>query len=69
MAAPIGRRTVLAGGAAAISLTFPGVAAHASGHSPSSVGFTLNAEVLDGGEQVTSITLKTAGLGPNDHAC
>ena len=30
--------------------------------------FTLNAEVLDGGEQVTSITLHTARLGPIDPA-
>ena len=32
------------------------------------MGFRLNAEVLDGGEQVTSITLNTARLGPIDPA-
>jgi predicted esterase len=68
MATPIRRRTILAGGAAAVGLSLPGAAAHAAGHSATSVEFTLNAEVLDGGEQVTSITLKTAGLGPIDPA-
>jgi predicted peptidase len=64
MATPVSRRTVLAAGAAAAAgLSLPGVA-YAGGHSTTSVGFTLNAEVLDGGEQVTSITLNTARLGP-----
>ncbi|GAA1029184.1 prolyl oligopeptidase family serine peptidase [Virgisporangium ochraceum] len=65
---PISRRTVLAAGAgaAAAGLTVPG-AAHA-GHSTGSVGFTLNAQVLDGGEQVTSVTLDTSRLGPVDPA-
>jgi predicted peptidase len=69
MAAPIvSRRTLLAAGAAAAGLSLPGVAAYAKGQSTNRVGFTLNAEVLDGGEQVTSITLDTARLGPIDPA-
>jgi predicted peptidase len=68
MAAPISRRTLLtAGAAAAAGLSLPGVAAYAD-DSSERVGFTLNAEVLDGGEQVTSITLHTARLGPIDPA-
>jgi predicted peptidase len=67
MAAPIvSRRTILAAGAAAAGLTLPGVAAYAKGQSTKNVGFTLNAEVLDGGEQVISVTLDTARLGPID---
>jgi predicted peptidase len=71
--AAISRRTVLTAGAGAVAgavagLSLPAVAAHADSHSTASVGFTLNAEVLDGGEQVTSITLETAGLGPIDPA-
>ena len=69
MDTPISRRTILAAGAgAAAGLFVPGVAAYAGNRSTTSVGFTLNAEVLDGGEQVTSITLDTAGLGPIDPA-
>ena len=69
MATPISRRTILAAGAgAAAGLTLPGVAAHAGGHPSSTVGFRLNAKVLDGGEQVISITLNTARLGPIDPA-
>ena len=69
MATPISRRTILAAGAgAAAGLSLPGVAAYAGGHPTTSVGFRLNAEVLDGGEQVTSITLNTARLGPIDPA-
>src|SRR5262245_15549311 len=82
MATPISRRTVLAAGAgAAAGLTLPGAAAGltlpgvahaeadpAGGAKPTRVGFTLNAVVLDGGEQVTSITLDTARLGPIDPA-
>jgi hypothetical protein len=49
-------------------LSLPGVAAYAGGHPSTSVRFRLNAEVLDGGEQVTSITLNTARLGPIDPA-
>jgi len=70
MAMSIRRRTVLAAGAgAAASLTLPGVAAaHGGGRPVTSVRFVLNAEVLDGGEQVTSVTLDTARLGPIDPA-
>lgn len=69
MATSISRRTILAAGAgAAAGLTLPGAAALAGSNSTTSVGFTLNAETLDGGEQVTSITLDTARLGPIDPA-
>ncbi|AGZ41370.1 prolyl oligopeptidase family serine peptidase [Actinoplanes friuliensis] len=69
MASTLSRRTVLAVGAgAAAGLTLPGVAAQAGGHSATRVGFTLDAEVLDGGEQVTSITLDTSRLGRIDPA-
>ncbi|MBL7262232.1 prolyl oligopeptidase family serine peptidase [Paractinoplanes lichenicola] len=66
MTTPISRRTVLAVGAgAAAGLALP-VAAHA--HQAVRARFTLDAEVLDGGEQVTSITLHTARLGRVDPA-
>ncbi|MET0416092.1 MAG: PHB depolymerase family esterase [Actinoplanes sp.] len=66
MGTPISRRTVLAAGAgAAAGLTLPGVAV--AGHQVS-VGFRLDARVLDGGEQVTSVTLDTARLGRIDPA-
>ena len=69
MATPISRRTILAAGAGAVaSLSLPGAAAYAGDPPSTSVGFTLNAEVLDGGEQVISITLDTAWLGPIDPA-
>ena len=69
MATPISRRTILAAGAgAAAGLSLPGVAAHAGGHPATRVGFRLDAETLDGGEQVTSLTLNTARLGPIDRA-
>ncbi len=69
MAAPISRRTFLTTGAAAAGALLPGVtAAYAGRHPNDGVRFTLNAEVLDGGEQVTSITLHTARLGPIDPA-
>jgi predicted esterase len=82
MATPISRRSVLAAGTgAAVGLTVPGPAARATGPAttgpattgpattgPATVPFTLGAETLDGGEQVTSITLRTAGLGPVDPA-
>ena len=63
---PLSRRTVLAAGAgaAAAGLIAPG-AAHAGSRA---VRFTLNAHVLDGGEQVTSVTLDTSRLGPVDAA-
>ncbi|MEV4773483.1 prolyl oligopeptidase family serine peptidase [Micromonospora humida] len=69
MSSSVTRRTVLAGGAgAAIGLALPGPAAHATGHHPASVSFTLDATTLDGGEQVTSVTLDTRRLGPIDPA-
>ncbi|WP_327644711.1 prolyl oligopeptidase family serine peptidase [Micromonospora zamorensis] len=70
MSTSVTRRTVLAGGAgAAIGLALPGTAAHAGGHHhPTSVRFTLDARTLDGGEQVTSVTLETGRLGPIDPA-
>ncbi|HST81129.1 MAG TPA: prolyl oligopeptidase family serine peptidase [Kineosporiaceae bacterium] len=68
MATPISRRTILIAGAATAGVTLPGVAASAEGQPASSVRFRLNAEVLDGGEQVTSITLNTARLGLIDPA-
>ncbi|GAA2333608.1 prolyl oligopeptidase family serine peptidase [Streptomyces kunmingensis] len=69
MATRINRRTVLAAGAGgAAGLSLPGVAAYADNGAPAGVRFTLNAQVLDGGEQVTSITLETARLGPIDPA-
>lgn len=70
MSTPIPRRTILtAAGATAVGLSVPGVAAAAGRPRPSNrITFTLNAETLDGGEQVTSLTLHTAGLGPIDPA-
>ncbi len=69
MATPLSRRTVLAAGTgAAAGLSLPGVAAYADDRAPSSMRFTLNARVLDGGEQVTSVTLDAARLGPIDPA-
>ncbi|GAA4608471.1 poly(3-hydroxybutyrate) depolymerase [Actinoplanes octamycinicus] len=49
----VSRRTLLAAGLALPAAGLPGT----------SVRFTLNAETLDGGEQVTSLTLDTARLG------
>ncbi|MFC8662069.1 prolyl oligopeptidase family serine peptidase [Streptomyces sp. NPDC057199] len=68
MATPTSRRTILAAGTgAALGLSLPGVTAYADdGRATTSVRFTLNAQVLDGGEQVTAITLNTARLGPID---
>lgn len=69
MSMPISRRTILAAGAgAAAGLSLPGAAAHAGDRPIASVGFRLNAAVLDGGEQVTSITLNTARIGQIDPA-
>ncbi|MEV6797188.1 PHB depolymerase family esterase [Micromonospora rifamycinica] len=69
MSTSVTRRTVLAGGAgAAVGLALPGPAAHSSGHRPVSVPFTLDATTLDGGEQVTALTLDTARLGSIDAA-
>ncbi|GAA2280100.1 hypothetical protein GCM10010145_60130 [Streptomyces ruber] len=69
MAPPISRRTVLAAGTgAAVGLSLPGVAAYADDRVTTGVKFTLNAQVLDGGEQVTSVTLDTARIGAVDPA-
>jgi predicted esterase len=69
MATPISRRSVLAAGAgAAVGLTLPAAAAQAGGHSGTRVTFTLDARTLDGGEQVTSVTLDTSRLGRIDPA-
>ncbi len=68
MAGTISRRTFLTTGAAAAGALLPGVTAYAGRHPSDGVRFTLNAEVLDGGEQVISITLHTARLGPIDPA-
>ncbi|SNT47711.1 Predicted peptidase [Asanoa hainanensis] len=63
MGTPLRRRTILAAGAgAAAGLSLPALAADAA----TSVRFELNAEVLDGGEQVTSVTLDTSRLGHVD---
>ena len=63
MSTPIPRRTVLAAaGATAVGLSVPGVA-QAADRKATKIEFTLNAETLDGGEQVTSVTLATAELG------
>ncbi|MGA6162495.1 prolyl oligopeptidase family serine peptidase [Amycolatopsis magusensis] len=68
MAMLINRRAVLAAGAgAAAGLALPGLAHADSLHQPS-VGFVLNAVTLDGGEQVTAVTLDTSRLGPIDPA-
>lgn len=68
MALLISRRTMLAAGAgAAAGLTLPGVAT-ADGNRTNSVSFVLNAVTLDGGEQVTSVTLGTSRLGSIDPA-
>jgi predicted peptidase len=71
MDALISRRSVLAAGAgAAATLALPGATAFAGGghgHSPA-VRFVLNAETLDGGEQVVAVTLDTSRLGPIDPA-
>src|SRR3954470_15155339 len=66
MTASTTRRTFLTTGAAAAGVFLPGVTAYAWRHPSNGVRFTLNAQVLDGGEQVTSITLHTARLGPID---
>ncbi|WP_206796078.1 prolyl oligopeptidase family serine peptidase [Amycolatopsis sp. MtRt-6] len=62
------RRNVLVTGAGLTAgLALPGVAL-ATGDDRLEVNFTLDAETLDGGEQVTSITLYTSRLGPIDPA-
>ena len=66
MTTPIRRRTLLAAGAGAVAAALPAADALAARRPARGVGFTLNAEVLDGGEQVTSLTLATSGLGRVD---
>src|SRR5690349_8537424 len=62
MSTPIPRRTLLtAAGAAAVGISAPSIA-QAGGRPSATVRFTLNAETLDGGEQVTAVTLNTKGL-------
>ncbi|PSM42429.1 hypothetical protein C6Y14_14485 [Streptomyces dioscori] len=69
MATPLSRRTLLAAGTgAAAGLSLPGVAAYADDRATKGMRFTLDAQVLDGGEQVTSVTLDAARLGPIDPA-
>ena len=68
MSAPVTRRRFLVTGTVAAGVFLPGVAAAAGSHPSDGVRFTLNATVLDGGEQVTSITLHTARLGRIDPA-
>ncbi|GAA1739099.1 hypothetical protein GCM10009809_38110 [Isoptericola hypogeus] len=69
MSAQISRRTVLAaGGAVAAGVVLPAGTAAAGGRPPTTVPFRLGARTLDGGEQVTSLTLDTSRLGPIDPA-
>ncbi|MCO8273714.1 prolyl oligopeptidase family serine peptidase [Actinoplanes sp. TRM 88003] len=63
MALSINRRTVLAAGAGVAAGVALPAGAQAGGHSSTTVGFVLNAHTLDGGEQVTSLTLDTSRLG------
>ena len=66
----VSRRSVLAAGAgAAASFALPGAAAALAGDGhATTVRFTLDAETLDGGEQVVAVTLDTGRLGPIDPA-
>ena len=60
------RRIALVTGAGVTAgLALPGLA---SAHGTDSVQFALDAETLDGGEQITSITLDTNRFGPIDPA-
>ncbi|MFJ1766811.1 prolyl oligopeptidase family serine peptidase [Amycolatopsis sp. NPDC088138] len=60
------RRTVLVTGASVTAgLTVPGIA---SAGGTDRAGFTLDAQTLDGGEQITSVTLATSRFGPLDPA-
>jgi predicted esterase len=69
MVTSVSRRSLLAAGAGvAAGLSLPGAAARAGGRPATSVTFRLDARVLDGGEQVVSVTLDTARLGPIDPA-
>ncbi len=70
MSMPMGRRGVLAAGmGAAAGLMAPGAVAQAAvadRQAGPSVKFVLNAEVLDGGEQVVAVTLDASRLGAVD---
>ncbi len=59
------RRALLVGGATLTAVALQPELAHAASK-PGNIPFTLNATVLDGGEQVTSVTLDTSALGPID---
>jgi len=67
---PLTRRGLLIGGAtvAAVALTPEYAYAHDAGDKTRTVRFTLDATVLDGGEQVTSLTLDTSDFGMIDPA-
>jgi hypothetical protein len=64
------RRGLLIGGATVAAVALQPEIAHASAPAtpttPGTVHFTLNATVLDGGEQVTSLTLDTNRFGEID---
>ena len=62
MSTPIRRRTLLAAGPVPPPVCRCPASPPAGGRPKTR--FTLNAETLDGGEQVISVTLHTAGLGP-----
>ncbi|AGL16897.1 PHB depolymerase family esterase [Actinoplanes sp. N902-109] len=69
MTVSISRRSILATGAGvAAGLAMPGVAAAHGGSQNTGVRFVLNAVTLDGGEQVTAVTLEAGRLGPIDPA-
>nr|AGU11709.1 Prolyl oligopeptidase family [uncultured organism] len=73
MSRPISRRGILAAGmGTAAGVVIPGITAHADNAQTATaearVRFALNAEVLDGGEQVTSLTLQTSRIGNIDPA-
>ena len=66
---PVTRRSLLIGGATVAAVALQPQIAHADDSSRStSVKFTLNATVLDGGEQVTSLTLDAGCLSSIDPA-
>ena len=58
------RRGLLIGGATVAAVALQPEIAHATApNTTRTVHFKLNATVLDGGEQVTSLTLDTSGFG------
>jgi predicted peptidase len=63
------RRGLLIGGATVAAVVLTPEIAHANPTTTSrTVHFTLNATTLDGGEQITSLTLDTSDFGPIDPA-